>query len=124
MDVGPFRASFWNHLVGFGFLTIVLLLMGSLRYELPSEAPIYSYLGGFLGVLFVAVNSYVLPRIGTTQTVLLVISGQMISGVLMEYQPGDAISTVSQFFGVAMILLGVYLARVSHLRRDHVKQKS
>jgi len=93
-------------------------MIGNLKFDIPSEAPVFTYLGGFFGVLFVAVNSYVLPRIGTMKTVLLVISGQMISGVLMDFQRGTLVSTLVRFFGVAIIVLGVYLARASSARHE------
>ncbi|MGH9897783.1 MAG: DMT family transporter [Pyrinomonadaceae bacterium] len=118
IEIGPFKASFWNHLVGFLFLTTVLIGMGSLTFSIPSCAPAFTYLGGFFGALFVAVNSYVLPRIGAIKTVLLVISGQIVTGVLIDYQRGAAVSTLAQFLGVAIIILGVYLARTSGSRRD------
>ena len=121
LDIGPFKASFWNHLVGFVFLTVILLAMSGSRFEVTSEAPSFAYLGGFLGALFVAVNSYVLPRIGVIKTVLLVISGQMVTGVLLDYKSGSAVSTLARFAGVAIIVLGVYLARTSGSRRDEEK---
>jgi len=118
IEVGPFKASFWNHIVGFLLLTAALLAMKSMKFDMASGAPIFTYLGGFLGALFVAVNSYVLPRIGVVRTVLLVISGQMITGVLIDCRRGISMSTLAQFFGVAIIVLGVYLARVTKSRRD------
>jgi transporter family-2 protein len=61
-------------------------------------------------VLFVATNSYVLPRIGAVKTVLLVISGQMIAGVMIDYQGGVSGGALAQFFGAAIIIVGMYLA--------------
>ena len=112
LDVGVFKASFWNHLVGFVFLASVLILNGGFGFDLiDNDIPIFTYLGGFFGALFVAVNSYVFSRIGAIKTVLLVISGQMICSVLIDYKRGDLLSTLGQFLGVAIILVGVYLAK-------------
>jgi|SRR6185437_3390291 len=118
INVGAFKASFWNHLVGFIFLTLLLVILGNFKVDHIAGAPLYSYLGGFLGVLFVAINSYVLPKIGGIMTILLVISGQMITGVLVEYKSGAALSTLLQFLGIAIIMLGVYVAKLSSLRRE------
>lgn len=110
MDIGPFKASFCNHIVGFLFLTSVLAVMGSLRFDAASNIPFYTYFGGFFGALFVAINSYVFPRIGAIKTVLLVISGQMIFSVLIDSKNGTITTLLAQLMGVAIILLGIYLA--------------
>ncbi|MFA6060548.1 MAG: DMT family transporter [Taibaiella sp.] len=113
---GPFKASFWNHIVGFIFITFVILIVGEVTFDTTTDVPIFTYLAGFFGALFVAVNSYVFTRIGAIKTVLLVISGQMISSVLLDYQKGTILSTGAQFFGVAIILAGVYLSKSSSIR--------
>jgi uncharacterized membrane protein YdcZ (DUF606 family) len=51
------------------------------------------------------------------KTVLLVISGQMISGVIIGYRNVNLISTLGQFLGIAIIIFGVYLANASYARR-------
>lgn len=119
IDVGVFKASFWNHLVGFVFLASVLLIKGGFGFDIvDNNIPMFTYLGGFFGALFVAVNSYVFARIGAIKTVLLVISGQMICSVLIDYKSGDLFSTLGQLLGVAIILVGVYLAKSTNPSRD------
>ncbi|KAB8029036.1 hypothetical protein GCL57_10870 [Fluviispira multicolorata] len=65
----------------------------------------------FFGALFVAINNFVFPRIGATKTVILVISGQMISSVILGYKVGELFVILAQIFGVAIILFGVYLSK-------------
>ena len=76
------------------------------------DSPWGAYLGGVIGALFVALNSYVLPRLGTLRAALLIISGQMLAGVVIDRlrDSGDTIS--AQILGVGLILLGVYVARM------------
>jgi len=66
------------------------------------------YLGGVLGTFFVAINSYVIPRLGVTKTALLVISGQMLVAVVISNHSSSVVSLFIQLLGVALILLGVY----------------
>jgi bacterial/archaeal transporter family-2 protein len=110
---GAFQASLWNHVVGFVFLTLVLLAIGEWRFTAAAELPFSAYLGGFFGALFVAVNSYVFPRLGAMNAVLLVISGQMISAVLLDYRNQNVAPTVTRCLGVLIVLLGIYLTRLS-----------
>jgi bacterial/archaeal transporter family-2 protein len=121
-EVGSFKASLWNHLIGFLFLTAALLLMGGWKFDVLPEAPLSAYIGGFFGALFVAVNSYIFPRLGAMNAVLLVISGQMITAVLIDYRNQGVPPTAIRCLGVVIVLLGVYLTRVASASR--AKDKS
>jgi transporter family-2 protein len=110
---GPFRASLWNHVVGFAFLTLVLAALGEWRFGAAGELPAPAYLGGFFGAFFVAVNSHVFPRLGAMNAVLLVISGQMITAVLLDWHHQHVAPTAARCLGVVIVLLGVYLTRLS-----------
>lgn len=115
--IGPLRASFWNHLVGFVFLAAVLMILGGWSVENLSAAPALAWLGGTFGALFVATNSLVLPRLGAIRTVVLVICGQMVAGLLIDYLANDAAIEPLQLAGIAIIMLGVFAARLSGTRK-------
>ncbi|MDA5473768.1 DMT family transporter [Yersinia kristensenii] len=121
MDTNIFYASFWNHLVGFLFLTLILLVMGGLSGGFQQSAPFIAYLGGAMGALFVAINSYVLARIGATQSALLVISGQMLTGVVIDQFMQLNSSLVMQLSGVILIIAGVWLSKISSGKNTHPK---
>ena len=122
IDVGPFRASFCNHFVGFMFLTTILMATGHIRFGAASHAPLFTYLGGVFGAFFVALNSYVLPRIGAVKTVVLVICGQMISGLVIDFRNGGAIPSLARFIGITMIIFGAYIAKLSNISVDEKLQ--
>jgi bacterial/archaeal transporter family-2 protein len=104
-------ASFWNHLVGFLFLSAVALLGGGLMPGGWPDAPLTAWSGGTLGVLFVASGSWLVARIGATLTAMLVISGQMVSGVALDLALGQSDNLLPRVAGVALILAGMGLAR-------------
>lgn len=112
LDRGAFHASLCNHLVGFLFLSLLLVATDSVTGATFGQAPWGAYVGGIIGALFVALNSYILPRLGTLRAALLIISGQMLAGVVIDRlrDSGDPIS--AQILGVGLILLGVYVARM------------
>jgi bacterial/archaeal transporter family-2 protein len=116
--LGPFKASLWNHVVGFLFLTLTITVMGGWDFDAHVAPPLVAYLGGLFGALFVAVNSHVFPRLGAMNAVLLVISGQMISAVLMDYQNQGVPPTAARWLGVVIVLLGVHMTRVSRSPRN------
>ncbi|MFE0581325.1 DMT family transporter [Streptomyces sp. NPDC058874] len=114
--IGPFRASLWNHLVGFLFLTTVLVLLS--QWEFGAKPPLVAYIGGVVGALFVVVSSYVFPRLGAMNAALLVISGQMITAVLIDWQSKSVTPGPLRWLGVVLVLLGVYLSRVAQTSRE------
>lgn len=108
-DTSAFNASLWNHVVGFILLTLIVYFTSSVPVETIMDAPVTTWLGGFLGALFVALNSYLLSRVGATLTALLVIGGQLFTGVVW-----DAISNgaeLTQLFGILFILTGILVAK-------------
>lgn len=110
LDRGAFSASLCNHIVGFLFLSLLLAMVGGFNGDSFGQAPWGAYLGGLIGALFVALNSYVLPRLGTLRAALLIISGQMLAGVVIDRLRDSNGSAGLQILGVGLILLGVYLA--------------
>lgn len=87
-------------------------MVGGFNGDSFGQAPWGAYLGGLIGALFVALNSYVLPRLGTLRAALLIISGQMLAGVVIDRLRDSNGSAGLQILGVGLILLGVYLARM------------
>lgn len=115
-SAGSLWASFWNHLVGFAFLTALLAVTGQWTLGATLNAPAFTFLGGILGALFVTMNSYVLPRIGALTTLILVICGQMISGILLDFVIRHTSPTLAQVLGIGLVMAGTYLARSPNRR--------
>ncbi|NTF32417.1 DMT family transporter [Rhizobium skierniewicense] len=107
----PLIASFWNHIVGFVVLTALGLGLGGLWPDGLGDAPWYAFVGGPIGVIFIASGSWLIPRIGAVNTALLVISGQMVSGVSLDLfsdQPPDLWASAA---GILLILGGMMLTQ-------------
>lgn len=113
LSTTPLVASFWNHAVGFAFLTVLGLVLGNLIPPGAADAPWWVYLGGPLGVIFVTAGSWLIPRIGAVNSALLVIGGQMVSGVVFDLVRGAPMTFWASALGVALILTGVALTQRS-----------
>ena len=111
LSSSPLIASFWNHLVGFVALTVLGLAIGGLIPAGAAEAPWHAYIGGPIGVIFVASGSWLIPRIGAVNTALLVIGGQMVSGVLLDLARGAPSTLWASALGVVLILGGMALTQ-------------
>ena len=112
LSTSPMQSSFWNHVVGFVALSAIALAFGGLfpGNQLP-DPPAIAFIGGPLGVIFVAASSWLVARIGAAQTAILVIAGQMVSGVLLDIVRDAPGSPVARAVGVFLILCGMWLSQ-------------
>lgn len=104
-------SSFWNHAVGLAVLLAWGLAAGGLWPAGLAQAPLHAWLGGPLGVVFIAGGSWLIPRIGAVMTGILIIAGQMLSGVILDLARGAEGADLMRAGGVAMILAGVWISR-------------
>lgn len=111
LSTTPLIASFWNHIIGFAILTLLGLVIGGLIPAGADDAPWHAYAGGPIGVVFVAAGSWLIPRIGAVNTALLVIGGQMVSGVALDLVRAVPTTLWASAIGVALILAGVVLTQ-------------
>lgn len=82
--VGAIRTALWAHGVGFIFLTLIIAAMFRNNMAVESAVPITAWLGGILGVAFVALNSHVVPRLGAGKTTSFVVRAQMLASVAID----------------------------------------
>ncbi len=113
LSTSAMESSFWNHIFGLAFITIVALLVGGLFAGDPGASPWWAYLGGPVGVIFIAAGSWLIARIGAAQTALLIIAGQMIFGVLLDMIMGAPGDLWARTLGVGLILAGMWVAQGS-----------
>lgn len=104
---GAFNTSFINHLVGFAFLSVLMLCLLTPINSLPMQPSLY--IGGMIGSLYVAVNSFVMTRLGSTNAIILVISGQMLFSLIIELFHSGSEHLIDQLTGIAFIILGIIL---------------
>ncbi|KQY42439.1 DMT family transporter [Rhizobium sp. Root483D2] len=107
----PLIASFWNHLVGFGLLTAVGLAIGGLIPAGALDAAWYAYLGGPVGVVFVAAGSWVITRIGAMNTALMIIGGQMTGSVAINLLKSAESTFWMASLGVVLIIAGMIVSQ-------------
>ncbi|BBH51999.1 DMT family transporter [Fluviispira sanaruensis] len=121
--VGALKASFWNHIVGFIFLTIIVFILGD-WFLINENIPKFAYLGSVFGAFFGAINSYVILRIGAMNTTILIICGQIITAILLDIQLSGKYPSYMQITGIIFILFAVYLSKVQRfsINWNHFKK--
>ncbi|CAH8206632.1 DMT family transporter [Vibrio aestuarianus] len=103
---GAFHASFVNHVVGFVSLSLLLIFVTEPVNALPQDLTLY--VGGVIGALYVAVNSFVMVRLGSTNSIVLVVAGQMLFGLFIEVYSFGFEQVGAQFLGAILIVTGVF----------------
>lgn len=116
LSTSAMESSFWNHIVGLAFVSFIALFIGGLFEGAPLNAPWWAYLGGPIGFMFIAAGSWAINRIGAAQTAMLIIAGQMISGVLIDVAMGVQGSFIARTLGVALILGGMWVTRTAKVK--------
>lgn len=111
LSTSALESSFWNHAVGAAALTLAALFFGGLWTPRMAQVPWWAWLGGTGGVVFIAASSWLVTRIGAAQTALLIIAGQMVSGVVLDVARSAPGSTSARIAGVALILAGMWMSR-------------
>lgn len=111
LSTTPLLSSFWNHLVGLVFLTLLGLVLGGLVPDNLADMPWWVFTGGAFGVIFVASGSWLITRIGAVNTTLLVMSGQMVFGVLLDFVRGMPVTLWASGLGIILILAGMALTQ-------------
>lgn len=110
----PFLAS----LVSFGIGTVFLAVMTLLDHRslliggsFISNQPFWLWLGGLLGVIYLTGNIILFPKLGSVQTVIFPVLGQILAGIMIDdlglfYSPVSRL-TVVRGLGALLVLLGV-----------------
>ena len=82
----PFRASLVSFTVGLAATTIAALLLGPypLVPESALQGPWWMWFAGLFGVIFMTGNILLLPKLGSLQTVLMPVLGQITMGLLID----------------------------------------
>lgn len=111
LSSSPLISSFFNHVVGLVFLTLVGLVVGGLIPANIAEIPWWVYLGGPIGVVFVASGSWLITRIGAINSTLLVLSGQMVCGVVFDFARGVPVTLWASLLGIVLIFAGMALTQ-------------
>jgi len=110
----PFLASTGQNLVGAFAALLLAGLFWPSRFGFAQMAapPIWAWLGGLLGMVYVLAGVIVAPRLGATSMMASVIFGQLVSslvldqiGLMHERRPIDGPVIV----GVALLLAGSML---------------
>ncbi|MCM3766189.1 DMT family transporter [Neobacillus niacini] len=83
--VGVLEATFISFLVGTLALFFFVLFFGKGNLLAMATVPKWQLIGGFLGVVYLIIGVYTVPKIGVAATLVAVIAGQIIMGAIIDH---------------------------------------
>ncbi|VDG22904.1 DMT family transporter [Lactiplantibacillus mudanjiangensis] len=126
----PYLASTVSFTIGALFLVILTLATGVnplVAWSTFTQNPWWIWLGGLLGVLGMTVNLLLFPKLGSIQTAVLPLFGQIIMGVLIDQwglfgSPKSGL-TVVKAIGVLLVAVGMVVATGMVTRQSTAKSQ-
>jgi transporter family-2 protein len=105
-------------LTGISAVVLIVLILvfpaTSNLTALPGLSEWHLYLGGILGVVILATPIYLVPRIGTTSTLIAIMLGQSLFALLIDqFGLFDSLKieiSLARGIGVLLVAIGAYLA--------------
>lgn len=113
--IGNFGSVLVLTFVSIGLLlAIIFLFPGTARFgSLPGFSEWYLYVGGALGVAILAAPIFLVPRIGTTSTLVAIVCGQLVMSLLMDqfglFASPQISATWPRILGVVLVAAGAIL---------------
>jgi transporter family-2 protein len=107
--IGPLQSTFYNYALG---LACSALALGFSWEGLADSAvsgmhvPLWAYLGGAVGVLFVVLSNLTAPNISAFSMTLLMFVGQITAGIAIDVFAHQQLS-LGKIAGAALILAGL-----------------
>lgn len=116
----PFLASLVSFMVAAAFLALLIFLEQRTLF-IPLAAvwhePLWIWTGGICGVIFLTGNIFLFPRLGSVQTVVLPVLGQVMMGLLIDnfgWFAGQKIElTFFRILGAVLVMCGVTFVSLS-----------
>jgi bacterial/archaeal transporter family-2 protein len=118
---GEIGSAWWAGFISYLGGTIVMFIMVIALREPWLSGPAISrtswmsWTGGIFGAIYIAVSILLLPRLGATIVVALIVLGQMLGAMLFDHfallgVPENPI-TPTRLVGAALLIVGVVLIR-------------
>lgn len=118
-EVGIFKSNVTNHLTGLiGTLFLCFLFLRTSTFN-PNQLlniGIFPLIGGILGATFVTLSNYTFSKTKVLISTLLILVGQTVASVIMDYFMFDTKISLSAVIGILLIILAVYLYNKKDLK--------
>lgn len=111
-EIGVYKSNVINHITGsLGATIFVFIFTSGSAFALSdlTHVGIYPMLGGVLGATFVALSNYTFSKTKVLISTLLILVGQTLTSVLIDYINLGQIVSLKAIIGTLMVVIAVIL---------------
>lgn len=83
--IGALESSFMSFFTGSIFLSIAVIFFGNGNILAIFNVPFYYLIAALFGIIFLSLMPFTIPRIGVTNSLVMVIIGQLVSGLIIDH---------------------------------------
>lgn len=108
--ITPSMATLHSLFVGMSFILLINLVTGKLSYytRITTVKPIW-LIGGLFGASIIYLSSKAMPELGISSTIILILSGQLLSGLVIDAVANDVEISVRKMVGLIVFLIGTMI---------------
>ena len=105
--ITPEVATFHSLLVGMTFIFLLNLINGKLIFytKITTIKPIW-LIGGIFGASIIYLYASSIPRLGISNTIILILSGQLLSGLIVDAIANNVELSIRKITGLVLFLIG------------------
>lgn len=109
-DITPSLATFHSLIIGAVMMFFICIYNNSIR-EYPNimKLPPILWVGGLFGAFIILFSSISIPDLGISNTLILILSGQLISGLVLDVYMNDIVIGTKKMVGLALFLIGTII---------------
>lgn len=111
--LGLMESLFIIHIGGAVMVAVPLLVMGGGNLGAWRSVPWYALGAGVFGLVVLGAVSFTIPRLGVTVTAILIVSGQLVIGALLDHFGllGASVRPMgpARMMGILVLFLGIWL---------------
>lgn len=106
----PSIASLHSLIVGMTFMLFLNVILGNMpRYTKVFSVNPFWLIGGFFGAFIIYLSSKAIPALGISNTVILILAGQLISGLLIDALINNVEISYKKMAGMILFLIGAII---------------
>ena len=120
--------SLLNFIMGTSFLlilTLVLTLSGKYDFVALPSSPWWIYLGGVLGVIYIAYSATIVQHLGVLASTLLSVGGNLFGALLIDWLiPAKGVNvSIWLVLGILISFLGVMIGGANNQSRKRLSKR-
>lgn len=108
--ITPGIATLHSLMVGMSFILFLNLINGKLSYytKITTVRPLW-LIGGLFGASIIYLSSRSIPQLGISNTIILVLSGQLLSGLILDAIVNQVELSARKIAGLLLFLIGAIM---------------